>query len=500
MQRHRLMEIDARHPSRSARPIEPQVRAEDEATSTIPIRLAGAINRFVFFGLLALIAASAVPYGTVQLWWKMAFVGTVLALTAMCLVESLLSGTWFVLSYRLLLPLFGLVVYALLQTLPLPWASDQAGRTLSADRYETLLWSFQFLALTLVGLLLMRYTSNLRRLRALVYVIIGIGVVSAIFGIARQTMQGPTMGFVLPNLGPAKGYGQFINYNHFAFLMEMAFGLLLGLVVAGGVRRDRVLTHLAMVSPIWVAIVLSNSRGGILSMLCQVMLVVVMLPGVMRRARADQESEERISRVWRLARSLPVRLLLVGCLLAGVAAATVWVGGERLLNRLDGPADSSVSESQQLSRAGRGDIWRATWRLIKANPVTGVGFGGYWTAITAYHEASGEMRWEQAHNDYLELLASGGLIGAALVVWFGALCLRRSRRNLSSKDSFSRAATYGALIGLFGVAVHSFVDFGLHVIVNALVFTALLVIATTNSGVPKGHNSDAKTPQADRSG
>jgi hypothetical protein len=35
----------------------------------------------------------------------------------------------------------------------------------------------------------------------------------------------------------------------------------------------------------------------------------------------------------------------------------------------------------------------------------------------------------------------------------------------------------GASVSLFGIAVHSTVDFGLHVTVNALIFTALVVIA-----------------------
>jgi len=42
-----------------------------------------------------------------------------------------------------------------------------------------------------------------------------------------------------------------------------------------------------------------------------------------------------------------------------------------------------------------------------------------------------------------------------------------------------RAACLGAAIGIAGVAVHSLVDFGLHAIVNALVFTTLIVIATS---------------------
>jgi hypothetical protein len=42
-----------------------------------------------------------------------------------------------------------------------------------------------------------------------------------------------------------------------------------------------------------------------------------------------------------------------------------------------------------------------------------------------------------------------------------------------------RAACLGACIGIAGVAVHSLVDFGLHMLVNALVFTTLIVIATS---------------------
>ena len=61
--------------------------------------------------------------------------------------------------------------------------------------------------------------------------------------------------------------------------------------------------------------------------------------------------------------------------------------------------------------------------------------------------------------------------------------IKRAREQLRSTDQFRRAACFGALVGLFGVACHSLVDFGLHITINALVFTALVAIATLNSPV-----------------
>ena len=91
------------------------------------------------------------------------------------------------------------------------------------------------------------------------------------------------------------------------------------------------------------------------------------------------------------------------------------------------------------------------------------------------------MTPQEAHNDYLELLASGGLIGFALGVWFVVLLYRRIRENLRVANRFRSAACFGAALGLLGVAVHSLVDFGLHTFANATVFTSLIVIATATS-------------------
>src|SRR2546425_10279412 len=78
----------------------------------------------------------------------------------------------------------------------------------------------------------------------------------------------------------------------------------------------------------------------------------------------------------------------------------------------------SFTESTE-AREGvtRVKIWRDTIKMFQANPIAGVGMGGYWTAIPSYHQAPGSMTPQQAHNDYLELVASGGILGLAIFVW-----------------------------------------------------------------------------------
>lgn len=119
--------------------------------------------------------------------------------------------------------------------------------------------------------------------------------------------------------------------------------------------------------------------------------------------------------------------------------------------------------------------------MFAANPIFGVGLGGYWAAITTYHDASGSLTPQEAHNDYLELLASGGILGGLLGAWFLLVLAKRITTNFRLASSFRRGAHYGAVLGIIGVLVHSLFDFGLHMLVNALVFAALIVIATRGS-------------------
>jgi O-antigen ligase len=414
------------------------------------------VNKTIFGALPGLIVITAIPYGTVEPWWKAAFVCAVFALS----IVALVSGSFRIEGGAILLPMLALAVLAFVQTLSLG-SLEVAGlsvwNTISADPYQTRFFALQMLALTACLALFYRYANTEHRISVLVYTILAVAIASAIFGILRQTTQ-HQIGFVLPLLKPAQGYGQFVNKNHFAYLMEMSFGLGLGLALAGGVKRERLPIYVALLLPIWTALVLSNSRGGILAMLVQIVVAALFL----------------MSR-----QSVALKAALVIVLVAGILFGTLWVGGDRLASNFEA-ATNELSTTR--AGASRNEIWRATLKMFAAHPILGVGLGGYWIGITAYHDASGLMTPQEAHNDYLELLSSGGIIGFAIGVWFVIAFVRATRRNLWAEDM--RTVRLGAILGITGVAAHSLVDFGLHILVNAIVFLALISIATRENSDP----------------
>lgn len=448
--------------------------------ATARLRVARILGTFIFAAVLALIVITAIPYGTAEAWWKAFFVCASFALGILWLIEGYLSNAWITAGWSIVLPVAALVLFAFLQTIslgnvPISGIAMPGWRTLSADPYETRFFALQLAGLVLCGLFLFRYVSSERRLRIVINLVIGLAVASAVFGVVRQTTQ-HSIGFGLPLLKLDQGYGQFINRNHFAFLMEMGLGLSLGLILGGGVKRDQVLVYLAALIPIWTALVVCGSRGGVIAMLAEVIVAAFLVSGFLQ----NRQETGSTSRLLMILRSAPVRIFLFAILVCGVVFGTLYLGGDQLASRIEQSRTELSADGDEL-RLGvsRNQTWAMTLKMFAAHPVLGVGMGAYWVAVPAYHDASGTSTPQEAHNDYLELLASGGLVGFAIGVWFLIAVVKKAKANLGSAQRLRRAACLGASIGIAGVAVHSLVDFGLHMIVNALVFTTLIVIATS---------------------
>ena len=451
------------------------------------VRFARVLDRLVFCCLLSVIVVTTIPYGTVDSWWDAVFEAAVFSLAAFSVTRAFVLGAVDVKRLLVVLPLLAITAYMFLQTLEMPRLLSWSGggpivqHTLSIDPYQTFLTALKTLALTLFFGLLVHHVSSPQRFKWLIRVVVGLGLASAIFALIRQLLQSPqsTSGFILSYLFYGFGYGVFLSPNVFAYQAEMCLAIIAGLALGGGVNRSRMPIYLSIALVVWGALVLSNSRGGIFAFVCEfIFIIVVSLRWYLARrfiSRGDQ------SRLVAVINSKVARLAAVALIIATVAVGVLWMGGDRLASKLS--ATSATSGDDILAGTNRSEVWRSTYSLIKKNPVTGVGFGAYYLAIPQYQVGSGRLKVEQAHNDYLDLTASGGVVGLALVGLFGAMVAWRAISASQSEDAFRRAACLGAAAAVIAAAVHSMVDFGLQITGIAVYFAAILQILTAGKDV-----------------
>ena len=89
-------------------------------------------------------------------------------------------------------------------------------------------------------------------------------------------------------------------------------------------------------------------------------------------------------------------------LIALPLAAIGWVGFDVVSGEIAMASWSDVG--------GRVPIWRDTAGIVRGFPVTGTGLNTYGMAMLAYQTHRPDVHVVEAHNDYLQLAAEGGLL------------------------------------------------------------------------------------------
>jgi O-antigen ligase len=441
----------------------------------VPLRHSLA-SRFLFLNICVAVVLSALAFGTVHYWALALFVLGAALTTVLWMADAWRIGKLRVSKNLLQLPLLGMLALGLIQLLPLRNPSEAgtlaipAVTTLSLDPYSTRFVMMQVAALLVYFAATLVFTDTPHRLRLLVRTITIFGFFMAIFGLT-QTLTSPTKVYWFRELTQSTAFGPFINRHHFAGYMELTICLPLGLLFSGAVERSKRFIYFFAAGLMGVALIMTNSRGGFISLVAELLfLLVVAGIGRRRRKREGQNNAQR-------AKGGALRAALALALVVALFAGVVWLGGESALNRLVG----SVNMADPTT--GRAHFWSVTMDIIKAHPLIGTGLGAFGVVYTHYDSRNGLFRLEQAHNDYLQVLSDGGIAGAALGLLFVVMLFRMGFARRESKDVFRSGVALGALAGCFAVLVHSFFDFTLHTTSNALLFLILAALATMNGRV-----------------
>lgn len=457
-----------------AEPVAPPVQRTSPERGVYRIRHTLA-SRFAFLVICVAIVLSALAYGTVHYWALALFNIGGLALLLLWVTDSWTLGNLRISRNALQLPLLGAIVLGIVQLLPLREVTSDGAtaigfvNTLSLDPNSTRLVLVQLSTLLIYFAATLVFVDTPHRLHVLVRTIMVFGFLLAILGLS-QSITSPTKVYWFRELNQSTAFGPFINRHHFAGYMELTIALPLGLLFAGAVDKEKRIIYLFIAGLMGVALVMTASRGGIVSLVAEIFFLMI-VTAIWRRP-----SERRRKRRHRF-KHLLGRLGATGALLVGLFLGVVLLGGEFSINRF---IDSVNTDDPT---TGRAHFWSVTLDIIKAHPYVGTGLGAYGVIYTRYDTRNGLYRLEQAHNDYLQVLSDAGIIGAALALSFVVLLFWKAIVRARSRDDFRRGVALAAMSGCFAVLVHSFFDFTLHTTSNALLFLVMAAIATLDGRV-----------------
>ncbi|HVQ38246.1 MAG TPA: O-antigen ligase family protein, partial [Pyrinomonadaceae bacterium] len=367
-------------------------------------------SRFAFLLLCVAIILSALAYGTVH-YWALAvfFLGAVLMLI-LWLADGWALGRIRISRNVLQLSLLGMFLLGLIQLLPLR-SAETAGisslpfvRSLSLDPYATRFILIQVAALLIYFAATLVFVDTPNRLRLLVRTITIFGFLLAVFGLTQSFTTSKV--YWIRELPQSQPFGPFINRHHFAGYMELAMALPLGLLFSGSLEKEKRFIYLFAVILMSVALIMTNSRGGLISLIAEILFLVAVAG--FRRRTTRRKSSEKSSRI----KSAVVRAGLAFVLVVSVLGAVTMLGGESGLTRLLGSLNTDDPTT------GRAHFWSVTVDIIKTHPILGIGLGAFSVVYTGYDSRNGLFRLEQAHNDYLQVLSDGGIVGAALGLFF----------------------------------------------------------------------------------
>lgn len=219
--------------------------------------------------------------------------------------------------------------------------------------------------------------------------------------------------------------------------------LIIGWCIAMSRSRQAKWIRLAALGGVLVLsfiVVITQSRGGMIALV------------VMWAVTFWREITRMRLKTWLL-------LGAVGVVLAVMAPDSVWerISNMRHLQSTEtlGQADSSAEQ--------RFLIWRVASRVIKDNPVIGVGFGAYPSANSVYVGQSRELAFaagkRDTHSMYLNVLAETGVIGLVLfggIIVSTLLLLSRAIRQMKSAgmdELIQFVALRAAFVGFLFAAI-----------------------------------------------
>jgi len=309
-----------------------------------------------------------------------------------------------------------------------------------------------FMAIAMFGAAMLAALLSLRRKVQYARFIAMAGAMVAAAGLLSRFRfpQGDTLWWIYPIghglPGPVAG---FTSPNHFGAFLAIVCPVQLGLLLYDFSHRHPLRSILGTACFLLMsgAIVVSCSRGSFIALIAGV-TVSILLTAHRRLASATAA---------------------LGIFGAAVIVGLVLHAGPEVKERLRTLQHITRTDSYTT----RLSAWSDSFRILRHYPLAGAGANAFRMVYPQHRSRSDGAVMTHAENEYIQILVDGGLAGAVL---FLLLCVILRRDSLKP----ALGGAYGATVLVAGAApaaaaaVHSLVDFPLHIPVYSVTLASLV--------------------------
>ncbi len=335
--------------------------------------------------------------------------------------------------------------------------------SLSINKQETLSEFFRYSTYAVFYIFMVQLLKDSDFLKKTVQIVTFLSAFLAIFAILQYFISGDRIYWFREVPKNATPFGPYIYHNHFAGFMEMTFPLALCLFLYYKPRlsyhsfRERLFElfnhpkiNLHMLYGFWTIIIgasvfVSYSRGGIISLCLSMVFLAIMMTGFAVRKEGQ------------VLFSLVIILILF---------SVGWFGWDPIFDRFE-----RIRNAEGVIQDSRIPVWEDSMNIVREYPLTGTGFGTFVHIYPSYRTAKGNLIFDHAHNDYLEILSNGGVVGAFLFFCFLFSFFYKTYQKVKKRhDSLSIFLYLGSITGIVAILIHSITDFNLQNGANGLYF------------------------------
>lgn len=407
--------------------------------------LAAKIDAVLLYGTFALLMFGPLAFGAVEPWSIFCVeIGTVV-LVLLWLAKQWLDDEITIHWNALFLPMLAFAGLIAVQII----------FGFSAYKHDTISEGLLYSAYGVLCFLvtqILRRSSQARKVALLLAVF---GVAVAAFALLQGVApNGKLYWMRVPRLG-GKIYGPYVNHNHYAGLMELLVPIPLVISLSRLAAEKTRIAAGAAAAIMTGTIFLSGSRGGMLAVFAELAIFGVILLRQKRSARIA---------------------LGIATFAAVLVSLLVWLGGKELTAKVGSISQEARGE---ISGGMRLSIYKDGIRMFGHRPVLGWGLGTFPVVYPQFRSFHTNFFVNEAHNDYVQLLAEMGTLGFGTMVWFLAVMYRHARRKIAKwPDEVTGAATLACSLGVIGILLHSLVDFNLQIPANAALFFVFCSISS----------------------